>query len=213
MSDFLSLKKGEVKMKNKTFIALSLTSVATIVASCAFILSSNKVAVSKASGENRTLVMDKDTEVTINAGVGVASLERNLKAYSPNCEQLDNGFLRLNTGELIIYYDEVGSGSYHGFGEASISSVVATVKANNELIYAKWATLRSDYSEYLIYGGTSTGISTELTDDEQVLNFNSGNFIDGQATAKGSMYYCIAINSLGNKAFDLISLTVNYTCA
>lgn len=201
-------------MKNKTFIALSLASVATIVASCAFILSSNKVVVSKASGENRSLVMDKDTEVTIHEGVGVASLGRNLKAYSPSCEQLDDGFLRLTTGALIIYYDEVIGGyeTFRGFGEANISSIVATVKASDEMIFARWVSFKADYSNYG-YCAIDSEASTEESDDEQVITFNSGKFITEQGNAKYSMYFCVAIESMGNTTFDLIDLTINYTCA
>lgn len=197
----------------KSILLVSLASVSAIACSLAFALNNKNMFSTIASGDNRALTIDSDTNFTINDGVGIADLGRNLKAYSPNCERLGNGNLRLNTGKLFIYYNEtIGSDliTWRGFNDATISSLVATVYSSNQTIYAGWAYLKADYSEYGYQCSTSK--ETELTDDEKVITFNDGSFIADQGNAKYSMYYVVSLRSYGNASFDLVSLNLNYTC-
>ena len=196
----------------KSILLVSLASVSAIACSLAFALNNKNMFSTIASGENRSLVIESNTTFTINEGVGIADLGRNLRAYSPSCERLGNGNLRLNTGLLYIYYNEtIGDpASWCGFNYSNISSLAATVVANSKKIYAGWAFLRADYSSSGFQ--CSTSIDAAASDDEQTLNFNSGSFIADQGNAKYSMYYVVSLRSYGNASFDLVSLNLNYTC-
>lgn len=171
------------------------------------------------NGKDRVLTLDKDTPLTINEGVGTLDIG-NFRIYSPDCASLDNGFVTLNTCELIIYcpnVEKTAAGYYRGFAGSQLTSV--EIVSNNRNI---------SFTPRVIWGRTNDGASIETSEtpgwnsfnktgsnDNDATTFTSSNgaFITSQNSAKSSGYTCLCISTKGSSnILDLYSLTISFTC-
>ena len=193
-----------------------ITASTAIACSAGFILGNKGVRIeaAKAGGKDRTLVFDKDV-ANVAQGNGAIASVGSMRAYTNTYTSLENGFAKAEDGKVCIYYNEiVGSGynCYHGFEDASVTSLTIQYKADNDtFIYAEWGSLSAAFAISKFNDSTTTA-DVSKSDEIQTLTFNSGNFINNQETAKSSVYPVICIRTYGSVAVSFYSITVNYTC-
>ena len=171
------------------------------------------------NGNQRVLTLDNNAQLNINEGVGTLDIG-NFRIYSPSCSSLVNGFVTLNTCELIIYCPNVAktAASYHrGFAGSQLTSV--EIVSNNR---------NTSFTPRVIWGRTSDGTSIETSETPGWNSFNktgsnnnvtttftssNGAFITSQDSAKSSGYTCLCISTKGSSnLLDLYSLTISFTC-
>ena len=169
------------------------------------------------NGKDRVLTLDKDTPLTINEGVGTLDIG-NFRVYSPNCASLDNGFVTLNTCELIIYCpnsEQTGSGHYRGFGSSRISSVEITSNNRNTSFTPRciWSRVNDGLSIEVSSSVWSSFNKTASSSNVTTTLNNSVAFVSSQETPISSGYSCFYINTNGSSGIlDLYSLTISFTC-
>lgn len=170
------------------------------------------------NGNNRTLVLDKDTPLSINGEAGSLNIGP-LSIYSPSCESLENGVAKLKNGKIIVYCPgaPLVSGYYQGFSGSTISSITINFKdcgTSKTLRVCRGRIKASDMS--LEWTGTSSlnfsSTTTAGSEDIQELNISNeenSNFINYPKSG----YSCVYINNSANGQIDLYSLTISFTCS
>lgn len=208
-------------MKKKLITVISLTSAVLMASATVLALNHNHSSSTYAdgiqvNGNDRTLVFDKDSNVSINSNNVSASVGKmRFFGYYGNMHS-DRLFESFNSSSyFVIYYDEiVGSGytSYQGFNEATVTSITINYHASNgHEIYFGWGNFKDSPSISIqSYGDAVTEAQVYGSVSNKELTISTGDFFDNQDNAKGSIYRCIYIRNLGE--MDIYSVTVNYTC-
>jgi len=204
-------------MKKNLIIGISLACAAILASTTALTLTHNKTLTAKAGGNDRTLVWDENDSVTLDQYNDGRAEDGMMGFYCRNAAQLSGGFI--SAKKLFIHHqDDNGAASaprYLGFSGSTVSSISISYKISSaENIMFRWSLLYT--STAINYDNEETRITKMAltpSEDVQTLTLAAGsNFIDEQASAKSSAYEVINIALESNNAFDIYSITVNYTC-
>ena len=203
-------------MKKKLIIGMSLACAAILASTTALTLAHNKMLTAKAGGNERTLVFDKDSEISFSNNTATAS-EGNMRLYSDFAVSVDDGLFRTASQSghyFAIYYNQIvgqGYNVYEGFNEATVTSVTIKYQASNgQNPYLCWGNLKEDKSEMQFYGDATTQLTFYGTVNPREDTISTGDFFTNQENAKGSIYRAIAIR--GSVGVNIYSVTVNFTC-
>ena len=170
--------------------------------------------------KDRELVLNSSTPLQVEDDIGRVTVG-NMSVLSKNCSTIANGVGRIGYYGTIIYCNNatlLDSTYYQGFGSSSIASLSITLNSNNVPgnITIAWARLNASTNASKYYSsGSKTTISPIATNENQTFELlgNNSQFIAYQSTPKSSGYSCIYIGADSNSFnFDLISLTVEYSC-
>lgn len=203
--------------KSKLLLGFSIVLTGTLITVSTFNASSYKSLASSITedGKNRTFTLN--TPLNIEDGVGTASYG-NLSVYAPNCESIENGVAHLNNGKLIIYCPSAGvdnKGNTIGFTGSTIGAISFIYNNNNvnTTIRVGWGRLTSGGTIEGAGTGSYCGSDTAKSYENQTISTNSSdnNYLINQSSFK-SNYSCITLVTSGSAAFDLISLTISFTC-
>ena len=167
-----------------------------------------------ATDNNRTFTLN--TPLNIENGVGTLNVGT-LSVYAPNCSALENGVARLNDGKLIIYcssgFNE--NGYYYGFSGSNISEVSFTYNNNNYAVefHPGWCGLDENKSVTTSGTGSYSSFVTTASNANQTKTLGSSStFLGLKAQQVGDGFEDIYIQTKNNKAIDLYSLTITYSC-
>ena len=203
-------------MKKKLIIGMSLACAAILASTTALTLTHNKMLTAKAGGNERTLVFDKDSEISFSNNTATAS-EGNMRLYSDFAFSVADGLFTTASQSghyFAIYYNQIvgdGYNVYQGFNEATVTSVTIKYQVNNgQNVYLCWGNLKEDRSEMQYYGGATTEFTCYGTVNPREDTIAAGDFFTNQENAKGSIYRAIAIR--GAVGVNIYSVTVNFTC-
>ena len=130
--------------------------------------------------------------------------------YSPSCTESADGVANLR--DIVLYCSAAGidnNNRYYGFNRATIASVTLVINTNGSKmkICPRWARLSDEFaiSDYTSSYNKESSASTE----NQTIEFGGDtSFI----AYPQDTYPCIHLYTSHSNAFNLISLTVQYTC-
>ena len=198
---------------------LIITSTAVVITNQNSLIKSDAGGIENTSEKGRTFVLDSTTPLEIDGTVGRRDFG-NLAVYAPNCSPIDGGVARLNNGRIIIYCptaEKVVSNTYYqGFGTSTIQSITAQIKDGGA---AK--TIIFSWGRYSDAGGinwrndnyTYPHNSEGNNEQETITITRSSDFLSSQYLAVNENCSSIYTKTQNSVSFDLISLTITYTCA
>ena len=211
-------------MKKNVLVGLSVGCSLAVIAVSALALNPNKNFLALAGGltaqeSDRTLTFDKDVQFEkVGSFAGIASIEM-MRGLSTNCAQLENGFMRVKSS-FNVYYNELdntlpASIHYYGFGGATVTSVSLSYKVSEACtLKALWSRIKESKSVSYIDDSYNayTEVALTVSSDIQTVTINGGGFINNQVTAKNNICPSVCLKTTEGLAFDIYSVTINYTC-
>ena len=212
----------------KGIIAIGMSAAAVIAVSAGLVIGKQNLlrtnAGLTASGANRTLVFDHNSEIHNEGSAndfyaleGMMKL-RCLAGFSSN----DGGLMRMQ-GSVIICYNELNENNiYYGFEQATVTSISMTYKLVGQetcdylVRWIGWSENNSDVEHNpaktnMIEGSIST------SEEYQTITWNTGDFFTNQETEKtygkgcGTILITTLFDEIGPYAL-VKDLTVTYTC-
>lgn len=168
-------------------------------------------------GNDRVLTID--SPLNIDGTVGTAAIGT-IGVYAPNCRSIENGVARLNNGQMVIYCPEAGindQGYYHGFSGSTVSAISLLINNNNikRTIRVYWAGMDINNNVTLSSNANNRGgTETPASNNDQTVSFTTSNAFLGtyQNANKSAGFSCFYIYEANTNAFDLISVTITYSC-
>ena len=169
--------------------------------------------------KDRELVLNSSTPLQVEDDIGRVTVG-NMSVLSKTCSTIANGVGRIGYYGTIIYCNNAPlDGTYYqGFNSSDIDSVSITINTNNQSkdITVAWGKMDTDYK--MSFDSNVERIHTitpESSNENQTftLDKNNSGFIEKQDISKNNKYTCFYIYSTKvSFSFDLISLTVQYSC-
>lgn len=221
MSVFCILVMRGDFMKSKHQSLLILAGTALVATIAVAVSSTNNSALfnsfADTPSKDRTLTLNNTTPLEVVGTVGTL-IVGNMSVYAKGCSSIANGVGNLGYDGTTIYCNnaDLKNDYYQGFGSSTIASLTIEYNNNNKAgeIFIGWGRMNEAHSMSFNTSGTSTTISSTANLENQTYTLSSGTaFINYQDTAKSSGYSCIYIYAKSMSFhFDLISLTVEYTC-
>lgn len=205
-------------MNRKFFIVLGLALLTSISFSVFYANSINIFTIGTGIiRNNNERIFTLNTPLNIIGSKGYLNIG-NLSVYAPNCSAIDNVVARLNNGALVIYCPQSSLNSHnyqYGFSGSNISSFSLTYNNRNTPVKFRigWGGLQAD--ETIIGGGTGSYSSFDSTasNENQIRTLSSTSaFINAKSTQVSKGFECIYIFTNSDFAFDLIDLTIEYSC-
>ena len=210
-------------MKKKLVIGLTVGCAAIIACSTALAINHGRFLSTYAdgilaNGNDRTLVFDKDSNVTHpTSNTTSASVGSKMRLFGYETYSLEDGIFIGGSGltYLAIYYDAFVDGfptTYEGFNSATVTSISIEYQRNSSFTMSVcWGNLhQNDPDNIGPYGGAITTVNMPGVAVHNTVTIDSGDFFDNQADAKGSVYRCIYLKNIYD--IRIYSITVNYTC-
>ena len=198
---------------------MSIACAATLACTTMIALNHNKIFATLAggiteNGNDRVLTFDKDSAVTFNSNHTAKVSHGKMSAFSNYASSIANGLMEATQGNLIIYYDELNGNYYHGFEQATVTSVSVTYKCYENLsLNLYWGLLSVEESSLIPHSEYASTTSITASSEPQTYTFTSGSFFADQATVKpGSPSIYIKATGGMPSSICIYSVSISYTC-
>ena len=217
-----------VYIMKKGIISIGMSAAAVIAISAGLVIGKQNLlrtnAGLTASGANRTLVFDHNSEVHNEGSPNdFYVLEGNMKlrcatGYASN----DGGLMRMYATSFFCYNEVNSDNIYYGFEQATVTSISMTYKLIGEETsnyIVRWIGF-SENSSDMEYNPAKTNMiegSISASEEYQTITWNTGDFFTNQEDEKTYGKGCgnIMISTLFNQMGTYVAIknfTITYTC-